>query len=388
MISIKKYHSFHNKSIMKIERYYQCFILGNLFEKDEETDQPIRFDSASRHESVLDYRIPIHQRHPSWKKDKQDKLIDSVMRNYPIGSMIVSKRIEDNTEFYTIEDAQTRLTILQSFYNNKIKWTDKNCLIDNHPNDYLFKDIKPCFRKQFENYTINFEIIRHATNNDVHEIFERLQEGEPLKDEDKYWNRRKTPRVSYAFQLIKEPYWNDSYMHTINEISDKNRKRLSNIMNLIGAIVDGNGYFSKSFDIHGKKVKEPISDLDKDRIKNFLQYYNSIIDEAYREAPRQKKEGFRHFYNIGKDLGMILFDWLNNPDIREEAKEMWIFIINTDRRSSNFMSGKKTLWNGLSSAEKQNTESKNIAARVKRVREFYNNIDEFKSIHNIEFILE
>ena len=53
---------------------------------------------------------------------KRKKLINSILKNYPIHSIICSKHhlISGNSvkEYLDIEDGQTRLSILESYYNN------------------------------------------------------------------------------------------------------------------------------------------------------------------------------------------------------------------------------------------------------------------------------
>ena len=95
--------------------------LGWIFEKSED-DSFKRFNYMERVSDRFKYfRIPEHQRFPNWNKNKKKCLIDSVLRNYPIHSIICSKHHEviDNRvkEYLDIEDGQTRLSILQEYYN-------------------------------------------------------------------------------------------------------------------------------------------------------------------------------------------------------------------------------------------------------------------------------
>ena len=165
----------------QIERTYQQYTLGQLFEKGPDGN-PLRFNSRSRHDSNLQYRIPLHQRHPQWKHRKKCKLVESVMKNYSISGMILSKEIKDGDEFFNIEDAQTRLSTLEDFYNDRFPWDKEGN--EDYGDSVRFSDLDRHLQRRFENYTINFEVIKNATLEDTHEIFERLQEGEPLRNKD------------------------------------------------------------------------------------------------------------------------------------------------------------------------------------------------------------
>lgn len=372
-----------------IERNFNQYTLGQLFEKDYQTNLPIRFDSSLRHDSTLMYRIPEHQRHPQWKLDKKIKLVDSVLRNYPIGGMILSKVIEDGSEYFNIEDAQTRLTTLDDFYNNKFNLIKADTVLANLDESVVssivkFRDLPDFIRRKFENYVINFEIINHANEDDTHEIFERLQEGEPLKNKDKYWNRKDSNFVSYAISITQQPFWNNSYMGTTRAITDTNRNRLPDVCALVSGIILGNNYITPSFNKIGVYLNIDITERYKEDVKEFLLYYNSIIDRVYEENLRGNGEKYRHYYNVAKDLGMILFDWINYPSERSANKQMWVDIINIDRASINFMKGSKTLWNGMRSQDRQNTSSECIRKRVNRIKEFYRDRDTAITTYTIE----
>ena len=52
-------------------------------------------------------------------KRKKEELINTIFKNYPISSIILSQKIYNDGVVFDIEDGQTRLSILQEFYDNK-----------------------------------------------------------------------------------------------------------------------------------------------------------------------------------------------------------------------------------------------------------------------------
>ena len=220
---------------MSINRSTQQKKLGWLFEKNNDENYK-RFNFMNRTDNNMLFRIPDHQRFPNWSKDKKKLLIDSVLRNYPIHSIICSKHYEilnrtNVKEYYDIEDGQTRLSILQSYFNGDF------------PNEYgiYFEDLSPNIQRQFENYELSIEIITiDDENNDdeIHEIFDRLQKGQPLKDCDKYWNWKDTPLVKYSLELINTKRL-DKYKGT-TKFSSQKRNRLSDIEGMVSLIINWN----------------------------------------------------------------------------------------------------------------------------------------------------
>ena len=351
-----------------ITRSYQYLTLGELFEKADNEDgssMKVYFDHNLRNDSDLRYRIPEHQRFPQWKIERQRGLVQSIFKNFPMSGIILSKRIEDNTEFFDIEDGQTRLSTLQDYYDDKFSFMGLK-----------FSQLSESQKRFFERYRINVEIIEKADEYEINEIFEKLQDGVPLKDFDKYWNRKETPLVRYALELIDKEYWPSDYLGTSRGITSKERKRISDVCGFICAIVYGEHYITPSFRTQIIHLYKDINAENQRKIKKFLKFYKKLIDKCYSEQPKNVGERVRPFYNLAKELGMIIYDYYDDDESTmtdEEKIDMWVYIINRDRTESDFMKGGKELWDGMTSAHRQNTSSDSIRARVSRVRSVYEN---------------
>jgi hypothetical protein len=365
----------------KMERRQEYTTLGDIFEKDE-NDVPLHFNGKMRRHDGLKYRIPEHQRHPSWKKEAKQLLVDTVFRNYPMSGFVVSEHCKDSQIWFDFEDGQSRMSILQDFYQDGFAFETE----DGH--QVKFSQLSHSVRRKFENYKINIEVMYNYEENAQFEVFERLQFGEPLKDKDLYWNRRDYTYVQKAMQLISTPSWKGLYMNTSKGISDTERTPLPSVVTFIYAIIQYNnikqreGIVSKRrsmwkcFRAQAPVLNDPITDSENEKIDSFLEYLNHIIDEVYRIYPRQPRERVGTWCNFAKQTGMILLEWLeseNDEDINAENQEKWIDMIVLERKSSDFMfkKGKKTMWNGLHSTAKQNTDDAAIYARLERLNEFY-----------------
>lgn len=100
-------------------------------------------------EAITMYRIPEHQRFPSWSLVKKQKLVDSILKNYPIHAFIMVRRLENGgqDEFCNIEDGQTRMTSLQEY------------LLNGYPNEdgKLFSELDSVMQERFKNYQVTIE---------------------------------------------------------------------------------------------------------------------------------------------------------------------------------------------------------------------------------------
>ena len=359
----------------RIQRRTHQLTFGELFVKDS-NDQPTVFNStlSDRSQSTLKYRIPDHQRWPQWSKAAKQKFIDTIFKNYTMSGIILSQHVDQVTHciYYNFEDGQTRASIAQDYYNNGFKYCGR-----------FFSELTHSQQRRFENYRFTIEIIDEADDEDIHEQFERLQEGTSLKNSDKFWNRKETPIVTFALELIGSENWRHMYMGT-HGFSSKKRTRLADVVGLIASLICENGvnYITPSFRRLFPILHTAITVENRAKVLHFLPFYFTICDNIYEMLPLReweddagniKKERMKSYWNLGKELGMIIWDYLDtNGETNFVKQARWIEIINIARTVPHFMDGAKTLWNGLGSANAQNALAEDIATRVHRVRAFSN----------------
>jgi hypothetical protein len=373
--------------------------LGDIFEKDEEGN-PKFFNSILRADTNLKYRIPEHQRHPSWKHNAKQLLVDTVFRNFPMSGFVVSEHCEDEKIYYDFEDGQTRISILQDYYNDGFAYeTDAKQSVK-------FSKLPRAVQRRFENYKIYIEVMSDFEENSKFEVFERLQAGDPLKDKDLYWNRREYPYVDKAINIIDEPHWRGVYMNTSKGIDDDNRNALPAVVTFLYAITQYNMIKQKESSNPSRRksmwkcfraqvtvLKTQISENDNKRINTFLEYLNYIIDEVYSIYPQQSRERVGTWNNLAKQTGIILHEWLETESepikVKKSNQKKWIELMDLERKSGDFMfSGKKTIWNGLHTSHKQNTDDASVASRLERVNAFYANRDDVSAENGIVYCTE
>ena len=446
-----------------VQRQYHPITLGELFETDEHGEPKLFNSDDDRASTQLEYRIPEHQRYPAWSQEKKSKLLDSVFRNYTMSGFVVSEHfdITNGEKYYDFEDGQTRLTILQSFYNNKLPFISPGCSV---AEGLYYDDLSHVQQQRFNRYKISLEILSRSKNkdnfyDDIQIMFERLQEGKALSDDDKYWNRKTKHLVKFTHDnLLSYETGGNAIIHNVymspQGYGDKKRMRLGHMCGFISGIINGKDYITSCFAIQclGRQFDRhdfPNGMLDLEitseapsavapsavapsavapsavaqsavapsavdpsavapsgsckhqrylKIKNFFEYYYQLIDRVYDGLPIRtvddshpiwnylqtnedqdisshfnRREQMKKWYSLsGSEGGMILWDYLNQDGkTLDEKMDMWVEIIHIGRISRNFLTGARSLYNGLRSADKQNTHSENYQARVSRIKDFY-----------------
>lgn len=62
--------------------------------------------------------IPMFQRGLRWEKSKENAFIDSLKKNYPIGSLLFYRTVEGEIEYYTLIDGLQRGNTIKKFMQN------------------------------------------------------------------------------------------------------------------------------------------------------------------------------------------------------------------------------------------------------------------------------
>lgn len=62
--------------------------------------------------------VPMFQRGQQWTKDQQDTFIDSLSKEYPIGTMLFFKYIDEGSEKYILVDGLQRANCIKKYINH------------------------------------------------------------------------------------------------------------------------------------------------------------------------------------------------------------------------------------------------------------------------------
>lgn len=127
------------------------------------------------------YEIPDWQREKVWSKEKKQRLIDSILRGWKLPKFYFVKLSSDPAE-YEVVDGQQRLTAILEFFANQLP-------LDSASAKQFKGDIYDHLPEQnsdgFDDYEIEFDEITDATEEELKQFFQRLQDGLPLTSSEK-----------------------------------------------------------------------------------------------------------------------------------------------------------------------------------------------------------
>jgi hypothetical protein len=270
-------------------------------------------------------QIPLHQRFYVWAEKNWSNLIDSIMKNYPLPLMVFTDHYINGKKVWYVQDGQQRLITLQHFILGEFPWEKSSETV------LYFNQLSAAECSHFLGFELSFELVDEPTLEQVACIFERLNCGKPLTDNDKFWNRRDTPIVKFILEeLIEHPDLKEFFkMYVTGKAkiaSGKSRKNLSDIVGATIAILRNSfGCITTSFDKIGSFVCEQITISQKNEVCNVYKYYFSIIHNSMTNksilSPKKK------YIKLSDMLGLFLF-WRLHPDyydtIKNNASELLI----------------------------------------------------------------
>jgi len=123
--------------------------------------------------------IPDWQRGKVWSLKKKQKFLDTILKGWHI-PVLYFRKVGD--EAFECVDGQQRLTAVWEFFDNKIPLADESNKLYGGP---LYKNLSPSISDKFDDYICQIEEIEDATDDEVKELFQRLQLGTALNTPEK-----------------------------------------------------------------------------------------------------------------------------------------------------------------------------------------------------------
>lgn len=278
-------------------------------------------------EATTEFRIPVHQRFPSWCLSKKQKLVDSVLRNYPIHSVIATRRLSnhgiDVIEFCDIEDGQTRMTALQEYYMDEFSCESGEGSIGNGKK---FSELPVAMKQDFMNYQVTLEIFsgRNITHDDIAEIFNRLNSGKPLGDNDKFYSRMQTPVLKRFDETKNHPELRANFNQLIGQIGcGKTRKGLSDMVGAILAVATKNGEhggkscINTSYELNHRYLG---TDFTAEQIADVVNFFKSYFDMIHGVIDSTTRKPRKIFGKLSGVLGLSVHSWITSGNIHPAIK--------------------------------------------------------------------
>ncbi len=128
---------------------------------------------------------PDWQRPAVWGKAQKESLVDTILRDYDIPK-IYWRKVGAKPDKYEVIDGQQRLRAIWEFMNGSFSMSANASKInDEEIANYNYENLPNDFRISFDTYTLDIVIIDDLSDEDVRDMFLRLQNGTTLMAQEK-----------------------------------------------------------------------------------------------------------------------------------------------------------------------------------------------------------
>jgi hypothetical protein len=290
-------------------------------------------------------KIPEHQRNANvWTEDKRKLFIDSCKRNMPSPSILI---YTDDADQEWFEDGLQRLTTLKDFMQDKFM----------DLNDRWYSEWTEMEKYRFGEYRIATVEYCGATAEERVVIFDRFQNGSPLKTGERLHALSYAPLVKFTKEMLMKYTNSDGqemrgkYLDRAQLVwgaikcdnTDKRYDELHKLVALINGIVHGwkscKG-ITKSYIELRETLMTPITPDLRDMAERVIDELIVIYEEADVRYPLQGKKHLSVQKNIGNFTGAIVYSLKMFPNDWERLHNGWIDFLVSYRKNNTLLETK------------------------------------------------
>ncbi len=244
------------------------------------------------------YHIHFRNRAYVWKKEMQEKLLDSILKGYPIPPIYCEEKFVEGRQRREIMDGGNRITTLRMILNNEVRpLTDQE-------------------RLAVSVFPITIVVLRGLTSTHRRELFRRLNKSVKVSDGQLYMmSLDDSPLIQSSYSLLHDdnhPLRERITQHFFDtresDAKDDSKKNLANAVALVSGCVYGVNYLTKSFQVQEEKV-ESRDPIPLQQIIDALTFVIDIFEAVDEDQTLSKKSEKSKQWTIGYLMGIILYDY-------------------------------------------------------------------------------
>lgn len=259
---------------------------------------------------------PDYQRPSVWTKNQKQMLIDSILRDYDVPKIYLHKTEEDK---YDVVDGQQRIRTIWSFYDDEFPLAKDADDVNGHSvANKKYSELDPDVTDIIDIYNLDLVILDNISEDEIREMFLRLQNGTSLKAQEK---RNAIPGKMRDF--VKSIANND-FFYKVNFKDSRFTYDLiaaqmcllalnGNITNIKDKDLNDMYWNNKEFDENCEQAKT---------INKILNYMNGMFPNKAPELSR---------YSV-ISLFLLLMDLMPNYDIRERENDLSKWFVDFEYR--------------------------------------------------------
>jgi len=260
--------------------------------------------------------IHIHRRNRAyvWSLPMRQRLLDSILKGYPIPPIYCDSRIVNGRERREIMDGGNRMTTIRRILAGEVR----ELTVDE--------------RRIIEATPITLVVMRNLNTKQIREVFGRINKNVKVSDGQLYaMSEDDSPLVRYALSFLNDdqyPLRNiiTDYFFDTRGVDSAGRSNLENAIALVSGALYGPEYITKSFARQEERVEDQ-NPVNSARAEFILGKVFDVFRMANEIAVLTDKRKMKAQFTVGNFLGTILYDILMNLTAIADTQAKWVMYL-------------------------------------------------------------
>jgi 5-methylcytosine-specific restriction endonuclease McrA len=259
---------------------------------------------------------PDYQRPYVWGPSQKQLLIDTILRDYDVPKLYLHQKSEKE---YEVIDGQQRIRTIWDFYDDKFAISSSAEPVKGYNVAGLkFSELDTDIQLLIDMYELDFAVISNCTEDEIREMFLRLQNGTSLKAQE-IRNAMPGNMRDYVKKVANHPFF--------KKVDFDNKRFVHDHVAAQLCLLTINGKICNIKDRDLNKMYKENTDFDGDSktaksVTKTLNYMNSMFDG---KAPELKR------YNV-VSLFALIQDLQENYVVADRNKELANWFIDFEKR--------------------------------------------------------
>lgn len=250
---------------------------------------------------------PEYQRESAvWSKDKQQLFIDSILNKFDVPKLYFhDTRHDSGLKDYAVVDGKQRLHAIYSFLMGEFPLSDDFSVLEPRTGQATplkgakFSELSEYWKEEFKGTSLTVVLIQNANDEDIEELFSRLNNGEPLNAAEK-----RNAKSGEMCKLIREVAREDFFEKNIKIVNRRYQhyEIAAKLLLLERNAQTGGGSFSdlkKRFLDDLVEKNKTMSAADSAGLKKRVSDQLKIISKVFKEKdPLLSKQAYPPLYYI------------------------------------------------------------------------------------------
>lgn len=237
---------------------------------------------------------PDYQRPAVWTRPQKQLLIDSMFRDYDIPKIYLHKTGRDT---FDVIDGQQRLRTIWEYFSGEFSLPKNADPVDDMDiAGKKYDDLDMDLMDKLNSYNLDFVVLDDVTEDEISEMFLRLQNGTTLKAQEKR-NAYPGNMRNYIKQLATHPFFVNSVNFKNSRFSHEHVAAQLTLLTINGDICD-----VKDRNLNAMYMDNQDFDSNGDTAKKVKRVLNYLLRMFPEKTPELKRYNVVSLYALVKDL--------------------------------------------------------------------------------------